>query len=476
MVKKYTVYVNKTQIMNKKVHFIAIGGSVMHNLAIALHKKGYIVTGSDDEIFDPAKTRLKKYGLLPEKKGWNISNISTNLDAVILGMHARSDNPELLEAQKLKLKIYSFPEYLYEQSKNKKRIVIAGSHGKTTVTSIIMHVLKFYNIDFDYMVGAKIKGFDVMVKLTDKAKIMIFEGDEYLSSPIDRRPKFHLYKPHIALINGIAWDHINVFPVYENYVKQFKIFSDLICKNGTLIYNNDDPEVIKIADTVRTDIKTIPYSLPEYLIKGYKTFIKTSTTEVPLNVFGKHNLTNINGARKVCNEIGIDDKKFYKAIESFNGATRRLELIASDNSTFIFKDFAHSPSKLKATTEAVKEQFKNKKIVACIELHTYSSLNKNFLSQYNGCLDDLFMPIIFYNPKSVELKKLPFITEEQIKYGFSNPDIQIFTDSDMLKEKLLSIDWHNKVLLMMSSGNFNGLNLNDLAKTLIQKKASETND
>ncbi len=449
-----------------KVHFIAIGGSAMHNLAIALVKKGDQVSGSDDEIFEPSKGRLKNYNILPEKEGWHPDKISLELDAVIVGMHARIDNPELLKAQQLGLKIYSYPEYLYEQSKNKKRVVIGGSHGKTTITSMILHVLNYFNIPNDYMVGAQLEGFEVMVKMTEDAPVMVLEGDEYLTSPIDRRPKFHLYKPDIALISGIAWDHINVFPTFENYVEQFEIFANLITENGTLIYCNDDDEVRKIGTSTRKNIEAIPYSIPDHTIENGITYLLVHNKKIPLKVFGEHNLMNINGARLVCNKLEITDDMFYEAIQDFSGASKRLELVAQNEHTTVFKDFAHSPSKLVATTNAVKAQFTNRKLVACIELHTFSSLSQNFLSHYKGCLDMADVAIVYFNPHTIQLKKLPPITKDQVKLAFDNQKIEVYTDSDKLLTDLLKMNWKNKNLLMMSSGNFDGIDFELLGEKI----------
>jgi UDP-N-acetylmuramate: L-alanyl-gamma-D-glutamyl-meso-diaminopimelate ligase len=449
-----------------KVHFIAIGGSAMHNLAIALHKKGYEISGSDDEIFEPSKSRLLKYGLLPAKDGWDEGNITEDLDAVILGMHARADNPELLKAKKMGIKIYSYPEFLYEQSKDKKRIVIGGSHGKTTITAMILHVLRKCGIDTDYMVGAQLEGFDVMVKLSSEAPFMIFEGDEYLTSPIDRRPKFHLYKPDIALLSGIAWDHINVFTTFETYVEQFVLFIRQISTGGTLIYCNEDETLRKIAPSTRSDIILLPYSLPEHSKKDGVTYIHHDGKEIPLRIFGYHNLLNMNGARLVCNQLGVDDVQFYSTIQSFSGASKRLELIARSESTTVFKDFAHSPSKLEATVKAVKDQFPSKKLMACMELHTFSSLSSNFLPLYKGSMDAADIPVIYYNPHALLLKKLPPLTPEEIIKGFGNPDLEIFNDSELLCKRILAEDWTNKNLLLMSSGDFDGMDLRYLAEKI----------
>ncbi len=452
-----------------KVHFIAIGGSAMHNLAISLQKKAYEITGSDDEIFEPSKSRLKKYNILPEKEGWFPDKITKDIDAVILGMHARADNPELLKAQELGLKIFSYPEYLYEQSRNKTRIVIGGSHGKTTITAIILHTLNYFNIDCDYMIGAQLEGFEVMVKLSDKTKIMLIEGDEYLTSPIDRRPKFHLYKPNIALLSGIAWDHINVFPTYDFYLEQFEIFVNLIEDDGTLIYCEDDREVKNIAISSKGTIKKLPYSLPQNKIENGATYIKYKDKWIPLKIFGEHNLKNINGARLVCNELGISDEQFYKAIKSYKGASKRLELIDKNDSTFIYKDFAHSPSKLKATVKAVKEQFPDKELVACIELHTFSSLNKDFIELYNGCMDNADFPFVYFNLHTIELKKLPVITKEQVKNAFNNQNLKVYTDSSELFQDLLEMEWNNRNLLLMSSGNFDGIDFDNIVRKILKK-------
>lgn len=452
-----------------KIHFIAIGGSAMHNLAIALHKKGFYISGSDDEIFEPAKSNLSKYNLLPSQIGWFPEKITNELDAVILGMHARADNPELLAAQELGIKIFSYPEYLYEATKNKTRVVIGGSHGKTTTTAMIMHVLKENNIDFDYMVGAALDGFETMVKLTDSAKIAVFEGDEYLTSPIDLRPKFHLYNPNIALISGIAWDHINVFPTFENYMEQFKIFVDKIEPNGTLIYFNADENLQTIANLARSDIKKIAYTAHESEIVDDKTFLKNDSRKYLLQIFGNHNLENISGAKNVCNQLGLTDEQFYNAIATFNGAAKRLQVLSKSETSTVFLDFAHSPSKLAATTKAVKEQFANRKLIACMELHTFSSLNKDFLPQYDGTLNTADIAYVYYNPQTIEHKKLPVISQQQVLKGFGRPDLKIFTDSDLLFDELLTYDWQHKNLLLMSSGNFSGKDLKKFAQQIMQE-------
>jgi UDP-N-acetylmuramate: L-alanyl-gamma-D-glutamyl-meso-diaminopimelate ligase len=448
------------------VHFIAIGGSAMHNLAIALHLKEYNVTGSDDEIFEPSKGRLDRYGLLPDSIGWDADRIHKGLDSIILGMHARADNPELLKAQELGISIYSYPEYLYEATKDKTRVVIGGSHGKTTITSMILHVLNHHKIANDYMVGAQLEGFDCMVKLSADADIAILEGDEYLSSPIDRRPKFHLYHPNIALISGIAWDHINVFPTFDNYLEQFSIFIDQITDNGSLIYCAADPKVKEISEVSEIADKTAYETHPHEIRNGI-TYLQWSGGEVALKVFGTHNLQNLNGARLVCNKLGVDDARFYAAIQHFSGASKRLELVAEYGDRVIYKDFAHSPSKLKATTAAVKSQFPERPLVACMELHTFSSLNQTFLAQYDGAMESADAAFVYYNPHTIAHKKLDPISEEQVLNAFGGGDnLKVYTDSKTLVNDLKAMQWSGKNLLMMSSGNFDGLDFEQLAESL----------
>ncbi|MFA5541377.1 MAG: Mur ligase family protein [Bacteroidales bacterium] len=450
-----------------KLHFIAIGGSAMHNLAIALKQKGYFITGSDDEIFDPAKSRLEKYGLLPKSIDWSEENINSDLDAIVLGMHAKKDNPELLKAQALGLKIYSYPEFLYEMSKEKIRIVIGGSHGKTSITAMILHALNHCGIETDYMVGAQLSGFEVMVKLTDNAKYMVLEGDEYLTSPIDLRPKFHLYNPNIALISGIAWDHINVFPTFDIYKEQFSIFCEKIEKEGSLIYCNEDKNVREIANSTRKEIKKLPYGIIPNRIEKGKTIIEWEGKEYILKVFGEHNLMNIYGAMLACQEIGISNNDFLNAIQSFSGASKRLELVKENDNVAIYKDFAHSPSKLKATISALKNQFPDRELVAAMELHTFSSLTSEFLLQYKGAMDMADLPIVYFNPKTIEHKGLKEITKEQVFSAFDREDIIICNKSSEVIDYIRTIKWENTNLLMMSSGNFDGINFDELANKLI---------
>ncbi len=450
-----------------QIHFIAIGGSAMHNLALALNHKGYIVTGSDDVIFEPSKTRLEQKGLLPNEFGWFPEKIHSELDAVILGMHAKADNPELIKAKELELTIYSYPEFLYEQSKNKTRVVIGGSHGKTTITSMILHVLNYHDFDVDYMVGAQLEGFERMVHLTDKNDFIILEGDEYLSSPIDRRPKFHLYKPNIALLSGIAWDHINVFPTFDNYVEQFQIFVDSIVKGGSITYNEEDIAVKNVVEASENPIRKLAYSTPDYAVENGQTLLETSEGPMPIEVFGKHNLSNLAGAKWICQNIGIDEDDFYEAIATFKGASKRLEKLAESKTNVAYKDFAHSPSKVAATTKAVKEQYPERKLIACLELHTYSSFNPEFLKEYRGALDEADEAIVFYLPESVKIKKLAEVTSEQISEAFQRNDLKIYTNADAFKNYVFNQEYNNSVLLLMSSGNYGGLNLNEVKSLIV---------
>ncbi len=452
-----------------KIHFIAIGGSAMHNLALALYQKGDTVTGSDDEIFEPSKTRLNDKGLLPEEEGWFPEKITSDIDAVILGMHAKADNPELLKAKELGLTIFSYPEFLYEQSKNKTRVVIGGSHGKTTITSMILHVMNYHDKDVDYMVGAQLEGFDTMVKITDDNDFMVIEGDEYLSSPIDRRPKFHLYKPNIALLSGIAWDHVNVFPTYENYVEQFELFLNEITNGGAIVYNEEDAEVKRIVEESSSPIKKYPYRTPNYKVENGTTLLETSEGFMPIEIFGEHNLNNLEGARWICQLMGIDADDFYEAIATFKGASKRLEKIAETKTAVAYKDYAHSPSKVKATTQAVKNQYPNRKLIACLELHTYSSLSPDFLKEYRGTLDTADTAVVFYSPQAVMIKQLKEIKQEQIEEAFDRDDLVVFTNPADFKTYLYSQDYENTCLLLMSSGNYGGLDLGDV-KEYVEKK------
>lgn len=450
----------KFQFMN--LHFIAIGGSAMHNLALALHHKGYKVTGSDDAIFEPSKSRLDKFGLLPPECGWFPDKITTNLDAVILGMHAKENNPELLKAKELNLPIYSYPEFLYEQSKNKTRVVIGGSHGKTTITSMVLHVMHYHDKEVDYMVGAQLEGFDTMVNLTEDNDFIVLEGDEYLSSPIDKRPKFHLYKPNIALLSGIAWDHINVFPTYDNYLEQFKIFVDSIISGGVIVFNEEDKDLKEVVSNSENQIRKHAYVTPEYRVENGITILDTPEGELPIEIFGAHNLNNLAGAKWICQHMGIDEDDFYEAISTFKGASKRLEQIVASDRTVVFKDFAHSPSKVSATTKAVKDQFVDKEVIACLELHTYSSLTPEFLKQYKDSLNPANKAVVFFSPEALALKKLNPISKEQIITAFGREDLIVYTNAIEFQNYLETLDYNNKAVLLMSSGNYGGLNFDDI--------------
>lgn len=445
----------------KKVHFIAIGGSAMHNLAIALHRKGYEVTGSDDEIFEPSRTRLKNEGILPDELGWHPEKLDETYESVILGMHARIDNPELIRAQELGLKIYSYPEYLYEQSKDKTRIVIGGSHGKTTITSMILHVMKYAGIETDFMVGAQLEGFDVMVRLSESAKYMVIEGDEYLTSPIDRVPKFHKYHPHIAVISGIGWDHVNVFPTFDSYLEQFRIYVNTIEKGGCLIFDNNDIEARKIAQDAA--VPTCGYEIHPYVSEEENTYLINNGKKIQVQVFGEHNMKNINAAYNVCKQIGVSDEIFYDAISSFKGASRRLELMCEnkEKNVMLFRDFAHAPSKVVATVKALREQYKDRFLLIVFELHTYSSLSEVFIDHYKNCLDNCDKAIVFYDPHAVAIKKLEMMTDERIIEGFGREDIKVIHSKDELLEELNNVTKENLVGGFMSSGDFNGFKPED---------------
>jgi UDP-N-acetylmuramate: L-alanyl-gamma-D-glutamyl-meso-diaminopimelate ligase len=451
----------------QRVHFIAIGGAIMHNLAIILKKKGFIVSGSDDEIFEPSRSRLAEHKILPSEAGWDPDKIDCDIDFVILGMHARKDNPELLRAIEFGIRIYSYPEYIYEMTRNKTRAVISGSHGKTTITSMIMHTLNYHNYMFDYLVGAKIEGMDFMVGLSDDSEAAILEGDEYFSSPLDPAPKFFHYHPDIALISGIAWDHINVYPTFEEYTDQFRAFVGKIEPGGVLIYNADDILLRSIVKESGNDIKAIPYSVHPYENDEGTINLLYKKEKIPVMIFGEHNMQNINGARLVCSQLGINDSQYYQAISTFKGAAKRLQLIGSNDNTSIYSDFAHSPSKLEATVRAVKTHYPNRTLVACMELHTFSSLNKNFLGNYKGTMDLADVPIVYYNPDTLIHKRLDMLSEDEVRTAFGSKGLMVVTEPGVLVGELVSMDWKDRNLLMMSSGNFSGIDINELAVKIL---------
>jgi UDP-N-acetylmuramate: L-alanyl-gamma-D-glutamyl-meso-diaminopimelate ligase len=451
-----------------KIHFIAIGGAVMHNLAIALKNKGYSISGSDDEIFEPSYSRLKNQGLLPDTMGWDPDRIGTDLDAVIVGMHARKSNPELKKAQKLGIKIYSFPEYLFEQSENKKRIVIGGSHGKTTITAMVMHVLKEHNKEFDYMVGSQIEGFDTMVRLSEDAPYIILEGDEYLSSPLDKTPKFHQYHPHMTLLSGIAWDHMNVFPTFEIYKKQFNKFLNIATGGGKVFYYDGDPVLGEVVDKSHWSLLKIPYSAHPYRVESGRFVLETKYGTVPLSLFGSHNMQNIMGALLICRDLGIEDHQFYDSVQHFKGAERRQQLLANGNSRAVFLDYAHAPTSVKATIDAFKESCGDQPLVTCLELHTYSSLNKEYLPQYKGALEKADHALVYFNPDVVKRKKLPELTPDEVKHHFDREDLLVYNDSRALVDHLKKLGDNAFVLLIMTSGNFSGIDLQNLANEVVQ--------
>lgn len=449
-----------------KYHFIAIGGSAMHSLAIALKENGHQVTGSDDAIFDPSLTQLQKAEICPEQMGWYPEKINKNLDAVIVGMHAKKDNPELLAAQKMGVPLFSYPELIAHYARNKTRVVIAGSHGKTTITAMVLHVLNYHQKSVDYMIGAQLEGFENSVFLSENNEFIILEGDEYLSSPIDLRPKFHHYKPQITLISGIAWDHVNVFKTQADYNRQFEIFIESITAGGVLVFNEEDDTLQKMAGDAQNTIRKEPYSIVDYSNSEGVTYLETDEGPIPLAIFGKHNLSNLSGAKWICQLMGVDEDDFYQAISSFKGASKRLERLANGKTSYLFKDFAHAPSKVKATTLAVKEQFPDSKLVACLELHTYSSLDPSFIVHYRNSLEKADLSIVFYDPEALKIKNRPPISPEEIVVAFDLPELRVFTEPQKLKDHLLKLDYHQKVLLMMSSGNYGGLDWEALKSKL----------
>ena len=452
------------------IHFIAIGGAVMHNLAIALKQKGYSITGSDDEIFEPSRSRLAATGLLPEKSGWYPEKITPWIDTVILGMHARADNPELLKAQDLGLRIMSFPEFIYDQTRNKKRIVVAGSHGKTTITAMIMHVFRTLGVKFDFMVGALIDGYDTMVGLSDDSKFAVLEGDEYLTSPIDRRPKFHLYMPDFAVLNGIAWDHMNVFPTFENYVEQFRIFAKKIEEGGCLIYYSDDPEVRKIAEELPPGIKKVPYRIHGHFQNKTGYYAATHNRTVRVKFFGEHNMQNLSAAKEACLAADISEDDFYKSIESFEGTAKRLQLLVENSNGIAYLDFAHSPSKVRATVDAVAGRYPGRKVIACLELHTYSSLNKNFLPLYKDSLTNAYAAYVYFNPHQFELKRLESFSREAVSEAFAAKNLKVYNNSSEMFNDLRYTLFESPVFLFMSSGDYDGMDIKTLSAELLCNK------
>jgi len=441
-----------------KVHLIAIGGSAMHNLAIALRQMGHHVTGSDDAIFEPSQSRLARHQLLPEALGWHPERIDHSLDGIILGMHAKIDNPELVKARELELKIWSYPEFIYEQSQTKTRVVIAGSHGKTSISAMILHALHYHGRPCDYLVGAQLEGFDNMVHLHPDHEFILLEGDEYLSSPLDRRPKFLHYRANIALLSGIAWDHINVFPTYEGYLRQFDLFLSSMEAGGALVYCDDDPEVKKLVEGHSHEIKKFPYREPAYRIEEGRVWLETPEGDLPLHIFGRHNLTNLEGARWICNQMGLTDEEFYEAIAEFKGASRRLEKIVDRRELVAYRDFAHAPSKVEATVKALREIYPQRPLIALLELHTYSSLNKEFLPQYRHSLAAADEALVYFDPEVVALKRLQTISNQDIIESFDFPGLKVENERAGIETFVADQSPQQKpVFLIMSSGNFTGI-------------------
>ena len=444
-----------------RVHFIAIGGAVMHNLALTLQKKGHVVSGSDDVIYEPSRTRLLEAGILPEEEGWYAEKITQDIDAIILGMHARIDNPELIRARELNIPIYSFPEFIYRESENKKRIVVAGSHGKTTTTSMILHAMHTAGVKTDYLVGASIEGFDRMVELSADAPYIVIEGDEYLSSPLDMRSKFLHYRPHVALITGIAWDHMNVFKTYESYTETFSLFIQSLEKGATLIYNSLDSEVVRVVEETfaahpELDVVRVPYAIHPYEIVDNKVNLVAGDKKYPITLFGRHNMSNLDAAWRAALEAGVNIDTFYESLSDFKGAKNRLERIYDDGKTVVFKDFAHAPSKVRATVAAVKEVYADKRVVAVMELHTYSSLNKDFIPQYEGAADGADVAFVFYSHHAMQIKRMPPLDPRWVEGEFRHPAIKAVTEIEELREEVKKIPVDDTVYLFMSSGSWDG--------------------
>ncbi len=445
-----------------RFHFIAIGGSAMHNLALTLHDKGYIVTGSDDEIYEPSRSRLARAGLLPEKLGWFPERITPDLDGIILGKHARADNPELLRARELGLPVYSYPEFIYQQSRDKRRVVIGGSHGKTTTTAMLLHGLVRNGRQPDFMVGSQLKGFDRMIRLTHAADTIVLEGDEYPTSPLDDRPKFFHYRPHIAVLTGIALDHINVFKTPENYADQFRRFvTDYIEPGGTLIYNDEDP-VLRDLARLRPDLKTVPYRTPDYRVDNRRFILQYDGREYPLRIFGRHNMQNLEAAAEAAVRLGIDRDDFYRSLQDFEGASLRLEKIFDNGSCVIFRDFAHAPSKVRASVQAVRELYPRRHLKAVLELHTYSSLSKEFIPRYRGSLNPADEAAVFYSPHAVAIKRLQPVEPEFIRQAFGREGLRVFNEPGRFREYVYGLPEPRSVILLMSSGALGGLDIDQL--------------
>lgn len=449
-----------------QLHFIAIGGSAMHSLALAMHRLGHRVTGSDDAIFDPSKTKLEQANLLPDTLGWHPEKLNNEIDVVLLGMHAKADNPELIMAQALGLKIQSYPEFLASMCKEKSTVVVAGSHGKTTITAMVLHVLNYHGVSTDFMIGAPVPAVTETLSISDENDFILLEGDEYLSSAIDSQPKFLWYKPEIALISGIAWDHVNVFPTFEDYISQFEKFIYSIVEGGVLFYNEEDKELKSLVENCSHPVKKIPYGTPEHTVDNGITYLNTSEGSLPLSVFGTHNLMNLAGARWISQLMGVDVSDFYEAIPSFTGAAKRMERLAKGKTAILFKDFAHAPSKVSASAKAVKSQFSRHKIKVCLELHTYSSLDATFIKQYKDSLTAADEAIVFYDPEALKIKNRAPIDPDAIKKAFNHSSIEVITEAKVLQKELFEQEYVNYLLVMMSSGNFGDLDWEKLKQVI----------
>lgn len=436
-----------------RIHFIAIGGAIMHNLAIDLHKNGHTISGSDDQIFEPSFSKLKKYSLMPKNLGWNADFITDEIDLIILGMHAKEDNLELKKALELGLKIQSFPEFVASQITDKKRVAIAGSHGKTSTTAMLMHILKDNNFEFDYLVGSELPGYESMVKLSN-APLIVIEADEYLSSKLDQRPKFLWYKPQLSVITGIAWDHINVFPTFELYKKAFTDFIDSHQADSSIFFYQFDEELSKIINN--STYKCRPYTELTAKNQGqYSIVLDNNEEEYYFPFFGNHFLQNASAAIHLAMELGLNQKDIYKALESFPGSAKRLELVWANDQLFIYRDFAHSPSKVMATIKAFSRQFKDYQVFFVFEPHTFSSQQIDFIQHYNKCFEDL-NAYIFMDKKAFALKNKPMLSGPDIENAFGTNSI-LNSATELMKEIRKSSQKSKKtVWVLMSSGNMGG--------------------
>ncbi|WP_156309281.1 UDP-N-acetylmuramate--L-alanine ligase [Sphingobacterium endophyticum] len=453
-----------------RIHFIAIGGSIMHNLAINLAEQGHQVTGSDDQIVEPSKSQLKEAGLLPKELGWFPEKITEDIDAVILGMHADENNPELQKAKELGIRIYSFPEFVYEQSSEKTRVVIAGTYGKTTITSMIMHVLKKLGRNFDYLVGAQLEGFDKLLQLSPENNLIIIEGDEYYASAMNKQSKFLKYKPNIALISGVDWDHFKTVISQEDYFKQFEDFIRTIVPKGTLIYNKDDKNTREVVErTMDIKINRHGYKLPEYSINKGITYVQVGEHNIPLKVFGKHNLSNISGAFTVCEWLGVKRDEFYAAIQDFRSSIRYLEFVASQNGSVVYQDFAHTPGKLRSSIHAVKEQFPNQALVTIIELNGYDSLDSEFITEYANSMNESDFAVVFVNTSLIKEKNIALDNLIwRLNEAFNHPAFQVITQMAELEDFLETFKSNGYNLLFMSSNNYNGVNMTSFADKFLR--------